>query len=211
VSCRPAIGVGPTVVCAAEQFPMDLAQVLQDYGYPALLIGTFFEGETIMILGGLAAHLGYLSIEWVIACGFFGSLLGDQLFFFLGRRHGKSFLARRPSWQPRAEQVFAKLHRHQNLLIVGFRFLYGLRSVTPFAIGMSNVSYTRFAVLNVIGAAIWAIGIGLAGYFFGRVMETLLGDLKRYELTLMAGLLCMAVVVWLIHFQRQRRATGPTP
>ena len=184
---------------------MNFAQVLQDYGYPAVLLGTFLEGETIMVLGGLAAHLGYLSLDWVIACGFCGTLVGDQLYFFLGRRHGKTFLARRPSWQPSAGRVFLILERHQNLLIVGFRFLYGLRSVTPFAIGMSNVSYVRFAALNLIGAAIWAISIGLAGFFFGQAMETLLGDLKRYELAMMASLVGIASVAWLIRSFRQRR------
>jgi membrane protein DedA with SNARE-associated domain len=190
---------------------MNLAQLLQIYGYPALLLGTFLEGESIMVLGGLAAHLGYLSLDWVIACGFCGTLFGDQLYFWLGRRHGKSFLARRPSWQPRAERVFSILERHQNLLILSFRFLYGLRSVTPFAIGVSNVSYIRFAALNLVGAAIWAIGIGLTGYFFGQIMETILGDLKRYEMALMGGLAFIASLVWLIHFYRQRRFNRPAP
>ena len=49
---------------------MNLAQILQDYGYAAVFVGTFLEGETIMVLGGLAAQLGYLSLDWVIACGF---------------------------------------------------------------------------------------------------------------------------------------------
>ncbi len=187
---------------------MDLAQLLQDFGYPALVLGTFLEGEAIMILGGLAAHLGYLSIEGVIVCGFLGTLTGDQLYFFLGRRHGKAFLTRRPTWQARTNRVFAILERHQNMLILGFRFLYGLRSVTPFAIGASNVHYVRFAVLNVLGAAVWATSIGLAGFFFGHAMDTLLGDLKRYELALMGSVAGVAIVVWLVQTVRRRRFDG---
>lgn len=190
---------------------MSLAQFLQDYGYPVLLVGTFLEGETIMILGGLAAHLGYLSLGWVIACGFCGTVLGDQLWFYLGRRHGKSFLERRPAWQPRAQRVFRKLERHQNLLILSFRYLYGLRTITPFAIGMSNVSYIRFAVLNLIGAAIWATGIGLGGFFFGQAVETLLGNVKRYELGLMLGIMLIGTSVWLVQMYRRRRAGARTP
>ena len=90
-----------------------------------------------MILAGVAAHLGYLSLDWVIVCGFCGTFFGDQLYFFLGRRHGKSMLARHPSWQAPADRVFDKIERQQNLLILSFRFLYGIRTVTPFAIGMS--------------------------------------------------------------------------
>ena len=183
-----------------------LESLLTHYGYPIVLIGTFLEGETIMVLGGLAAHLGYLSLDGVLISGFCGTLLGDQLYFLLGRRHGKSLLARRPALQARTERVFRILERHQNLLITGFRFLYGLRSVTPFAIGMSNISYMRFTVLNLIGAAIWATSVGLAGYYFGRAVETIVGDIKHYELELMVAVIVVATLVWLAHFHRRRRA-----
>jgi len=187
-----------------------LESMLSAYGYPILFIGTFLEGETVMVLGGLSAHLGYLSLDRVIACGFCGTLLGDQLSFFLGRWHGKALLARYPSWQARTQGVFDKLEQHQNLLILGFRFLYGLRSVTPFAIGMSDVSYLRFILLNLAGAGIWAISIGLAGYYFGQAVEALLGDIKRYELALMAGIIGAALLVWLVHFYRRYRSGSNT-
>ena len=185
-----------------------LESLLTAYGYPVLVIGTFLEGETILILGGVSAHLGYLSLVWVIACGFVGTFLGDQLYFFLGRRQGKTWLSRRPSWHSRADRVFHMLSKHQNLVILGFRFLYGLRTVTPFAIGMSKVSYLRFTTLNLIGASIWAIGIGLAGYYFGHAVEVVLGDLKRYELETIASVIVVAVLIWLVRFYRRRRSSG---
>jgi len=184
-----------------------LESFLTTYGYPALFIGTFLEGETIMVLAGVAAHLGYLSIDWVIICGFGGTLFGDQFYFYLGRRHGKSMLARHPDWQGRADVVMEKLHRHQNLLILGFRFLYGLRTVTPFAVGMSNVSYLRFSLLNLVGAGVWALGIGLAGYYFGSVAEIVLGDVRHYELELMITILGIGALLWLIYFYRRRRSS----
>jgi membrane protein DedA with SNARE-associated domain len=182
-----------------------LESLLANYGYPILIIGTFLEGETVMVLGGLAAHLGYLSLDWVIICGFSGTLLGDQLYFGLGRRHGRGLLARRPGWRPRIERVFAILERHQNLLIVGFRFLYGLRNITPFAIGMSKVRYLRFSLLNFLGAGIWATSIALAGFYFGHAVEAVLGDIKHYEVELMLTITGIATLVWLLYFYRRRR------
>jgi len=188
-----------------------LEALLTHYGCPILVIGTLLEGETIMVLGGLAAHLGYLSFEGVLVCGVCGTVLGDQLYFFIGRRHGKSLLARRPALQARTRRVFQILEQHQTLLIMGFRFLYGLRSVTPFAIGMSKVSYLRFTLLNLIGALIWAASIGLAGYYFGHAVETVLGDIKQYELELMAAVIGVAMLVWLAHFYRRRRLARGQP
>lgn len=190
-----------------------LESLLTHYGYPILIVGTFLEGETIMVLGGLAAHLGYLALQWVIVCGFFGSLLGNQLFFFLGRRHGKRLLARNLSFQSKAEHIFSILERHQNLVIAGFPFLYGFRIVTPVAIGMSGVSYPRFAVLNVIGVGIWATAIASAGYFFGRAIEAVLGDARRYELALIAGIAVIGTLVWIWHRYKRhgsdRRSSAP--
>ena len=58
-----------------------LEYLILTYGYAALLIGTFFEGETILIIGGLTAHLGYLQLPLVMVIAFIGSFSGDQVFF----------------------------------------------------------------------------------------------------------------------------------
>ena len=55
--------------------------MIENYGYAAILVGTFLEGETILVLAGLAAQLGYLTLSGVILAAFLGSLSGDQLFF----------------------------------------------------------------------------------------------------------------------------------
>jgi len=79
---------------------MTLESIVDTYGYVAVLLGTFLEGETILVLGGFAAHRGYLALPGVILAAFIGSLCGDQLFFFLGRRHSQAVLARRPHGRP---------------------------------------------------------------------------------------------------------------
>lgn len=139
---------------------MTLEAIIASYGYPAVLFGSFLEGETILVLGGLASKLGYLQLPWVIACAFAGSLCGDQLFFFLGRYKGEALLARRPAWRPRVVQVHERLLRHQVAVMLGFRFLYGLRTVTPLVIGMSAIPAWRFLMLNALGAVL-VIGGGI--------------------------------------------------
>ncbi len=182
-----------------------LETLVTNYGYPVIVIGTFFEGETILILGGLSAHLGYLYLGWVILGGFCGSLLGNQLWFFLGRRYGHPLLTRYPALQGRVDLVLRKLERRHSLVILAFPFVYGFRVVTPIAIGMSDIPYWRFLLLNVAGVAAWATCIGCAGYFFGQALETVLGDLKRYEYALLGGVVAVGAVLWLFHFRRRRR------
>ena len=161
---------------------MSLEQIISSYGYLAVAAGTFLEGETILLLAGFAAHRGYLELPWVIFCGFLGTLFGDQLYYYIGRFRGITALAKRPCLKNKSERVFELLDKHQLWLILGFRFMYGLRAVTPFIIGVSGISPLRFLLLNIAGAFICSLTIGLLGYLFGQSIQILLGDIKRYEL-----------------------------
>jgi membrane protein DedA with SNARE-associated domain len=187
---------------------MTLAQLLHDYGYLAVAIGCFLEGETILVLAGFAAHRGYLDLRLTMLAAFAGSMFGDQLYFCLGRRYGTRWLARRPTWQVAAQAIEQRLRRHRDLFMLGFRFLYGLRTVSPFVLGLSNVSALRFSVCNVLGAALWSVSFAAGGYVFGEGVEHLLGRVQRYELALFAGLAVVGLVLWLVRIWRRRRAAA---
>ena len=87
-------------------------------------------------------------------------------------------MLRRPAWRERSHTVLRLLERHQTLLVLGFRFLYGLRTVTPFVIGMSAVPTIRFIVLNIIGALVWAVAVGGLGFAFGHAVEAAIGLIR---------------------------------
>jgi membrane protein DedA with SNARE-associated domain len=189
---------------------MTVEQLIATYGYLAVVVGTFFEGETVLVVAGFAAHRGYMQFRYVLLAAFLGSLAGDQLYFFLGRKRGAALLARHPRWQVHADRVHRLLERHPALLILAFRFglLYGFRTVAPFVIGMSRVPTSRFVLYNTIGAVVWALSIGALGYFFGHGLELLLGDVKRYELEAFLFLVAIGAGLWLWRFVRNRRATS---
>jgi membrane protein DedA with SNARE-associated domain len=187
-----------------------LIQLIQDYGYLIILVWTFVEGETIVIVAGFAAQLGYLELAWVIVAAIAGSFSGDQLWYYLGRHWGPKIIARRLSWQASADRVYRHLHRHKNFLILTFRFYYGLRNVTPFVVGSSQVGRTRFFVLNLIGAIIWAVVFASAGFFSGEAMDLLMIDVHHYEIFAFGGLLGLAFVVWMITLVRNRRRARET-
>jgi membrane protein DedA with SNARE-associated domain len=191
---------------------VELQQFITDYGYLAILIGTFLEGETIVILSGIAAHLGYLEAPLVILAAFTGSFCGDQFYFLLGRRFGPRIINRRLSWQEGAAKVYRILQRHQDFLILTFRFYYGVRNVTPFVLGASPVSWVRFLLLNAIGAIVWATSFCYAGYFFGEVITRSLEDFHRYEMQFWALLVAIGLGIWLASLiRRRRRALGSHP
>lgn len=189
-----------------------LESLIAQYGYLAVLVGTFLEGETILVLAGFAAHRGLLHLPGVMLAAFVGSLASDQIFFFLGRRHGEALLARKPAWRPRLARARGLLNRYNTALILTFRFLYGLRNITPIALGMSDVSTPRFVLLNAIGAAVWSIAIALFGWFVGEAARQMLGHLQRYERAVGGAIVAIGVGLWIWHHlaARRRAAAGLT-
>lgn len=179
---------------------------ISTYGYIAIAVGTFLEGETVLILGGLAAHRGYLELPWVVVWGFLGTLFGDQLYFYIGRIKGIKFLEKRPYWKSKSGRVFDLMHKHQLLLIFAFRFFYGLRTVTPFLLGTAGISPVRFSIFNTLGALVWACVIGGLGYLFGHGFALVIGDIRHYELGLFILLAIAGLSVWSAHWFRRRRS-----
>ena len=178
---------------------MSLEELVINYGYITVLIGTFLEGETILIIAGFLAHRGYLELPFVITAAFVGSFLGDQLYFYIGRIKGMEFIDNRPGWKSKTNQVFMLLDKHQILLILGFRFIYGIRTVTPFVLGSSGISPIRYFALNFCGALIWAIVIGVLGYYFGHALEMLVGEIKQYEKLVILGLILYGTAIWSLY------------
>lgn len=185
-----------------------MEHLIATYGYLAVAVGSFLEGETVLVMAGFAAHRGYMAFRYVVLAAFLGSLAGDQLYFFLGRTRGAAFLARHPRWQARAARVHRMLERRQAFFIISVRFglVWGFRTLAPFVIGMSRVPTSRFVLFNTIGAALWALSIGALGYFFGHGLELALGDVKRYERAAFLFLVVAGAVFWLWRFLRSRRA-----
>lgn len=183
---------------------MSFVQLLADYGYLAVFAGSLLEGETILVLAGFAAHQGYLSLQVVLAVAFVGGTLGDQIFFWLGRAWGQPLLDRLPHAELRIGRVKKLLERHDAPLIIGIRFMYGLRIIGPIVIGTCDISPWRFAALNMLGAAIWAPLVAGTGYLFGDALGLLNVDMRHFEGVVLALIVAVAVAFSLIRRWRSR-------
>ena len=177
-----------------------LEYFIVNYGYVAVFAGSLIEGELVLIVAGFLAHLGLFNLPWVIALALSGTVIADQFYFYLGRRRGRQFLNKHPKWQPRLEKAEALLQKHQNWILVGFRFMYQFRAIVPFAFGLSPMRAEKFLVWNAGGAVIWTILWSSGGYFFGNALAALFIDFKRFQTEAIYGIIILALVVWLVYF-----------
>lgn len=178
---------------------MSLIDFIAAYGYAAVLAGTLLEGEAVLLLAGFAAHQGHLSLPLVVFIAFVGGTTGDQVFFWIGRSWGGALLERLPAVRARTLRVGELMRRYDAALVFGIRFMYGLRIAGPIAMGALGVSSRRFALWNVLGAAVWAVLVANLGYMLGHALEMLLGQIDRYENIVVWTLLAVLAVSMAVH------------
>ncbi|ECY6574643.1 DedA family protein [Salmonella enterica] len=159
---------------------MDINTLITHYGYAALVIGSIAEGETVTLLGGVAAHQGLLKFPLVAAAVALGGMMGDQLLYLLGRCYGGKILRRFPRYHTKIRRAQKMIQRHPYLFVIGTRFMYGFRVVGPLLIGASRLPPKIFLPLNIVGALIWALLFTTLGYLGGEVIAPWLHDLDQH-------------------------------
>lgn len=181
--------------------------ILSNYGYLlylVILVWTFVEGETIVIItGAIAAEGRYnINVELLALCAFVGSFAGDQLYYYIGRKYGAPLLVRWPTLNAKIEWAFHLVKTHPKLFILSFRFIYGIRNVAPFVIGISGVSRMQYFVLNFIAAQIWAHSFAWGGYMVGVALAAWLG---AYKWHVMGGFIVLIAAIAAFGYLRQKR------
>lgn len=160
---------------------MDIGQFIQDYGYVAVALGSFIEGEAVLLAASLAAYHGHLEMGLVFPIAMAASFLGDLPYFFLGRRYGNAVLARFPAHRARARRFEQLLQRHHLPLVLALRFMVGFRIAGLMALGASRLPTWRFLCLDFTGAALWSASVCATGFGLGRVLQRLASDLSVGE------------------------------
>lgn len=187
MSTQPC-GKGPTI-------PLD--QIISEYGLPGLLAGAAVEGETTVVIGGMMVHRGVLPLVPAIAAAAAGSFLSDQLFFILGRRFRDHAIVRRIQRKPAFAKALSTFERHPLLFVFAFRFLYGLRTVSPIAIGTTQLPARTFFLVNAAAALVWGAAFVCVGVFFGTAIEEAFGRIKSLTHVLI-GTGVVAFILWLV-------------
>lgn len=185
-------------------------EYLQVHGYWVLFLGTFLEGEAILIFAGFLAFGGYLNIYLVMLSALAGSFLGDQFYFHVGRRKGPFLLKFFSSIAKKFRKALKLIERYGAFVAFISRYTYGFRIVLPIILGMTPFSSRSFLYLNLASALSWSIVFSMAGYLFGKTASLFIEDLGRYEpyllLALGAIVFCFWISHFVIHWWRQRPA-----
>jgi len=183
-----------------------LEAIVARYGLAAVFLGAGIEGEAVVLTAGILAHQGLMPIWGVAIAAAAGSCLVDQFWFWMARHYAHWRWIERTKRTAAFKRTLGILENHLILFTLGFRFIYGMRTVTPIAISASRIRKRTFVLLNAVSAAIWGPAIAWAGYAFGEVVGPLLH--KAQTFVLVVGALAIVGAIAVAKFWHGRRRRG---
>jgi membrane protein DedA with SNARE-associated domain len=170
-------------------------------------LGVPLPGETAVILGGLAANQGRLSIVAVIVVAAAAAIVGDNIGFMIGRRGGRALLERPGRFYEERQRMLAIgdpfFERHGPKAVFLGRWITGLRVWTSWLAGASDMRWPTFLVWNALGGTAWAVSVALAAYYGGKGVERVFSKVGLY-----GGLAAVVLIVIGVAYlwRRRRRA-----
>lgn len=173
-----------------------------------LLIGFFLPGDTLLFVAGfLSSNAGghvLPALPVTAGVAFVAAAAGDQVGFLIGRRVGPGLFKRpqsrlfNPTNVIRAQSFFDR--RGPSAVVVA-RFIPVVRTFTPIVAGIGNMRYRTFLAYNLIGAALWGVGVTTLGYYLGEIQ--LIKDNLDYAAIV---ILVVSLTPIALEYRRHRRA-----
>jgi membrane protein DedA with SNARE-associated domain len=198
----------------------NLAPVLDHYGY--LAVGGFITledfgipvpGETILIAAAVYAGAGRLSVYLVGLVAVLAAILGDNVGYAIGRFGGRALVLRFGKYvrltDERLDKAEAFFARYGGFVVVGARFIEGLRQANGIVAGISRMAWPRFLGFNALGAVLWVAVWTSVGDLAGSNITPIYHTITRYSLyVLIAAAVVVAALVIRAVIRRRRRASG---
>jgi membrane-associated protein len=183
------------------------------FGETAVFVGFVLPGEISVILGGVLASRGHLSLPLLVLIVIVAAIAGPMVGYEIGRRTGDRLFAARGlrRVQPGVEKARQILRDRGGAAVLAGRFVAVVRALMPAAAGAAGVRYRTFSIHNVIGAAIWGAGYSLLGYLAGSAYAAVAGRVGTGLAVIIAVIVVGAVAVWLVRRHRAGRDGAGRP
>jgi membrane-associated protein len=161
-----------------------LGQVIAQYGtmvYAVLFIIVFCEtglvvlpflpGDSLLFIAGAFCATGAMN-EWVLtSLLIIAAVTGNTVNYWIGRAVGQKVFTHDYRWLDKAalQKTHSFYENHGGKTIILARFIPIVRTFAPFVAGVSEMTWAKFQLYNIAGAAFWVLGLVAAGYFFGNI------------------------------------------
>jgi len=169
--------------------------IIDQYGYLAIFISMFIEGEVFLLAATVLVNNGLLQAHWVITYAALGTFVAHMLFFAIGRWRGMELIDAFPFLRKHYPKANIIMDKYANWSVFICQYLYGMRLISAVLFGCSTISIMRFAILQLINCISWALLIYFASQAIGSMASRIMEAAGIYGLLAAIVLLAAAVLV----------------
>ena len=198
-----------------SDFFITVKPYLDHYGYWALFGAILLEnfglpvpGETLLIASALLASQGKMHIVPLLVTACIAAITGDNIGYAIGRFGGRRLVFRYGRYvlitEERLQKAEGFFGRYGGAVVVMARFLAVLRQLNGIVAGTVKMSWYRFLLYNMLGAALWVTFWGMLFYELGERGFRFGAGINKVQFFLLGGLVA-ATVGLTIHLRRRRR------
>ena len=148
----------------------DILNSLSTYGYIILFVYSLGGGMVALIAAGVLSYSGQMDLSLSIAVAFIANAIGDTALFYISRYNKAQMMPYLKKHRRKLALSHLLMKKYGDKIIFFQKFVYGIKTLIPIAIGFTKYSAIKFNVLNVISAALWSLIIGFASYKAGETL-----------------------------------------
>ena len=172
-----------------------------------LFFGFFLPGDSLLFTAGFLASQKFLGMQiGILIPGFFlAAVIGDSVGYAFGKKVGPKLFSKSDSLLFHKDNLAHAQHfyeEHGKKTIILARFIPAVRTFAPIVAGIGNMDYKTFLTYNIVGGALWAIGLTISGYFLGALIP----DVDKYLLPIIAGIIILSVAPAFYHIFKEEAA-----
>ena len=175
---------------------------LENFGYLVLFLYSMGGGYVAILSAGVLSSLGKLDLTLSIALAIIGNILGSSLFAYFARTQKKDIMKIFSKHKRKIAYLQIMIKKYDWGLFLVSKFLHGIRTFVPLAVGISKYNIVKFFLINSIGAIIWGISLAFLGFYASGLFLEIIKALLQYPYFLplvFIGIIIAIVFIMYIH------------
>lgn len=171
-----------------------MEEIIQEWGYIALFLYSFGGGFVGLVIAGVLSYAGDLNIFVSMIVAGSSNFIGDQFLFYMARTNKAYANDIMKKYGRKVALAHVLMRRYGSLVVFIQKYIYGIKTLIPLAMGLTKYSFKKFTVFNAFATTLWAIVIGTVSYMMGEVVLTYADEYKYY------GVATILVIILLVTY-----------
>jgi membrane protein DedA with SNARE-associated domain len=160
----------------------DILDSLSEYGYIILFFYSLGGGFFAMLGAGVLSSIGKMDMATSISVGFLSNAIGDMILFYIARNNKKEVFKYLRGHRRKLAYAHILIKKYDSLVIFIQKFIYGVKTVVPIAIGLTKYGLNKFILLNLFASSLWAVVVGFIGFYSGEYVISFFNWLNEYSI-----------------------------